>query len=216
MRCLEKLARFVELAKSTQPGNLAFLIVSLLMSGCVSPVTDRIGVGPYDPSPGQPYGRPNPAAPSELAQFNFMIGRNDCSEQRRNGEDGSWSNTRRTWDARYTLNGYGIIDSGSSGATVSTNVRVFDEAAGLWNVTFFSMPTYSSGTWSGNRVGERIVLKRPQLAPGGAAGFSRLTFFNISEGGFEWAGEWVSEDERVVYPFWKIQCTKVDAAVQLR
>ena len=39
-------------------------------------------------------------------------------------------------------------------------------------------------------------------------GFYRLTFSDINSEGYQWAGEWVSKDETVVFPTWKISCTK--------
>ncbi|MCG2589455.1 hypothetical protein [Rhodohalobacter sulfatireducens] len=37
---------------------------------------------------------------------------------------------------------------------------------------------------------------------------NRLTFSNISKDGFDWAGDWVNKDESILYPFWRIYCTK--------
>ncbi len=163
----------------------------------------------YEPSSEHPFGRPNPDAPPEISQFAFMIGENDCINSRRQPGSDTWVESTRTWDAKYTLNGYGIIDSGRSGTTTNGNVRIYDTASKQWQVTFFAMPAYSSGVWSGGMVGDDIVLKQAQVAPGNnIPGHSTLTFSNISMDGFDWRGEWISEDGSIVYPFWKVSCKK--------
>jgi hypothetical protein len=75
------------------------------------------------------------------------------------------------------------------------------------------MPVFSTGVWTGNMEGDNMVLKQPQKAPGtDLDGISRLTFSNISESGFDWSGEWVSEDGSVTFPFWRISCQKLESA----
>jgi hypothetical protein len=187
---------------------LLFLILTLLL-GCQS-YSGRPGEMGYEPGNRYPFGRPNPDAPPELSQFSFMIGQNDCNEQRLNNATGKWDSGERTWDAQYYLNGFAIRDSGRSGTRSNGNVRIFDTASQQWNVTFFSMPAYSSGVWSGGMDDEKMVLLRPQKAPGtDFDGFSRLTFSNIDDRGFDWTGEWVSADGNTVFPFWRISCTHI-------
>lgn len=164
----------------------------------------------YEPSAQYPFGRANPEAPAETAQFDFMIGENDCLEQRIDNATGEWVDGVRSWDAHYYMNGFAIRDSGKSGATTNSNIRVFDTAASEWAVTFFSAPIYGSGTWRGRMEGGNMVLRQAQKAPGtDFDGFSTLTFSNVSDRGFDWSGEWISEDGSVVFPFWRIQCQKV-------
>ncbi len=165
----------------------------------------------YDPNDEYPFGRKNPAAPVELSQFHFMVGQNDCEEQRLNNVSGEWVAGIRSWDAHYYMNGYAIRDGGASATSTNGNIRIFDPSEKQWNVTFFSMPAYSSGVWKGVKEGGNIVLKQAQKAPGtDFDGFSTLTFSNISAAGFDWSGEWISEDGSVVFPFWRVQCRKVN------
>lgn len=170
---------------------------------------ERQGAPEYEPGVINPFGRPNPAAPEELAQFHFMVGENDCSEERLNSATQQWERSARTWDAHYTMNGFAILDTGRSGSTSNGNMRIFDPLSGQWQVHFFSMPVYGSGIWTGGMEQDKMVLRQPQKAPGtDFDGVSRLTFFNISDQGFSWIGEWVSEDGSVVIPFWRISCWK--------
>jgi hypothetical protein len=145
-----------------------------------------------------------------VAEFAFMVGRNDCIDSRRQPGSNEWVDGTRDWDARYFMNGFGIVDTGRSGPASNGNVRVFDAATGKWHVTFYSMPTYSSGVWKGCKTGDDIVLEKPQKALGTTfVGVSRLTFHNIREEGFDSKGEWVSDNGLVVFPFWTISCRKL-------
>ena len=38
----------------------------------------------------------------------------------------------------------------------------------------------------------------------------RLTFYDMRETGYKWIGEWVDKGETIIYPTWKIECTKKD------
>jgi len=73
----------------------------------------RVASLSYEPSEQHPFGRANPEAPPELAQFHFMVGKNDCSEQRLNNATGDWVEGSRTWDGHYFMNGFGIRDGES-------------------------------------------------------------------------------------------------------
>lgn len=189
-------------------GLLSLALATLLLIPLASNA-QRAAALDYEPSPAHPFGRPHPDAPKELGQFAFMIGQNDCTEERLNNTTQEWVAGERTWDAHYFMNGHGIRDSGRSGSTTNGNIRLFDTLTKTWNVTFFSSPVYGSSTWQGKKVGDEIILKIPQKAPGtDFDGFSTLTFSNISETGFDWRGEWISVDESVVFPYWRISCVK--------
>lgn len=192
--------------------NQAQLRVGVMLLSFVSfsvSAQPRAGGMEYDPSPANPFGLPNPAAPQQIAQFAFIIGKSDCTEERLNNATGEWQSSARTWDGHYIMNGFGIFDSGKSASSANSNIRVYDESRGQWQVTFFAMPSYSSSVWKGGLESENMVLKQPQQAPGTSLdGFSTLTFSNISNQGFEWSGEWISEDGSIVFPFWRVSCKK--------
>lgn len=188
-----------------------FLVFSCVLQSCSSgPQSGLPSRLSFDPSAAHPFGRPNPQAPAQLQQFDFLIGHNECSEERLNNATGEWIEGERSWDAHYFLNGFGILDFGTSGGSTNGNVRIFDTATEQWHVSFFSTPVYGSGTWSGGLIEDRIELERPQQAPGTTLdGINRLTFYDISVGGFKWRGEWRSLDGANVFPFWRITCHKV-------
>ena len=164
----------------------------------------------YDPGPGQPFGKMNPQASPEVSEFSFLIGRNDCHEERRDPQTGQWQTPgKRIWDAAWYMNGHAVRDWGSTSGGQTANIRIFDPVDGRWKVSYFSSPTYSNGIWQGGLQGADIVLTRPQKAPNGTDGESRLTFYEIADTSFRWKGEWVAEDGSVIYPFWRITCQKL-------
>ncbi|MCB1024854.1 MAG: hypothetical protein KDB79_10715, partial [Acidobacteria bacterium] len=155
----------------------------------------------YEPGPAYPFGRLNPDAPPETAQFSFMIGEFDCIDEIVNPQDGKWLKFPAIWNARYFLNGHGIIDQYWSPQFSTSNIRIFDSKEHKWMVTFFRMPGYGSGVWSGIKEGDDLVMRQGNNEKG-----TRLTFSKISEKGFEWIGEGMTEGEPK--PFWRSSCRR--------
>lgn len=168
----------------------------------------RATAGAYGPSPSYPYGRPNPAAPPELQQFDFMVGEFDCQEGTR-WPDGSWNEFWAIWNARYFLNGHGIQDVYWNPMRSTSNLRIFDPKGGRWKVTYFQMPGYFSGVWEGKKEGDNMVVRRKIAPVEGKQRTSRLTFSNIHPGGYDWIGETVTEgDEENARAFWRSSCQR--------
>ena len=163
--------------------------------------------GAYEPNVAYPFGRPNPKAPAELSQFAFMIGINECMDETFNA-DGSSEKFPARWNAHYFLNGYGIQDQyWTPGEFVTSNIRIFDSKSGKWKVTFFTKPGYGSGAWEGEQLGSELVMHQFSTAADGSTSESRLTFYDISDGGFEWKAETVRGDTTVIG--WTSSCHKV-------
>ena len=109
------------------------------------------------------------------------------------------------------MNGHAVQDEvWRENGLYAGSIRQFQADSVQWVVTYFSYPGVSTkpGTWIGQKEGDKIVLKMPQKAPNGMEGFSRLSFYDMSDSGFRWLGEWVSQDGSFTYPFWKIKCKK--------
>ena len=165
----------------------------------------------HEPSAKHPFGSPNPEAPPQISDFAGMIGRSDCLSLRRN-PDGSWQDSlKMIWEFKYILNGHAIQDLTFNEKGINaTSIRQYNKDSANWVVSYNATGFVSNtpGVWLGNREGDKVVLKQNQKAPNGAEGFSRLTFFNIREEGFDWKGEWVDKAETITYPFWYIWCRK--------
>jgi len=167
----------------------------------------------YEPSKEHPFGLPNPEAPKEILDFAPLIGECNCLSQTR-GADGSWAKeVEMLWRFKYIMNGMAIQDETlKQDASYAGSIRQFIPDSTRWYVHYYSSgnPTTILPSWEGNKNEDgNIVLLRDQTAPNGMEGFYRITFSDISDTGFKWAGEWVSKDQSIEWPTWKISCTKI-------
>jgi hypothetical protein len=166
----------------------------------------------YEPTEIDPYGTKNPKAPTQLDDFKPLIGMCDCDSERRN-PDGTWAKAvKMTWKFKYIMNGMAIQDETlKADGKHSGSIRQFQKDSLKWYVHYYASasPTATLAAWEGNKTDDgSIVLYKPQKAPNGTDGFSRLTFYDITDKGYKWVGEWVDKTETVVFPFWKIACVK--------
>ena len=165
----------------------------------------------FEPSVAHPFGLANPDAPEQVKDFDPMIGLCMCKSLQRN-PDGSWQDTlNMLWKFKYIMNGTAVQDEvWRENDLYAGSIRQYQPDSAKWVVTYFSYPSVSTkpGVWLGNKQGNKIVLTQDQTAPNGMKGYSRLTFHNMRAEGFDWSGEWVSEDGSVVYPFWNIFCSR--------
>ena len=165
----------------------------------------------YESSDAFPFGRPNPEAPKQIKDYASLIGECNCKSFSRK-KDGSWNDpVDMIWEWSYIMNGMAVqdktlkADGGHSGS-----IRQFIADSSKWYVHYYSSkkPSTTLSTWTGNKKDDKIVLYRDQKAPNGTEGFYRLSFYDISKSGYKWVGEWVDKTETIVYPTWKIECTR--------
>lgn len=166
----------------------------------------------YEPTKDHPFGRLNPEAPPQTADFGPMIGLSDCKSLTRNA-NGEWlkDTVDVIWRYKYILNGMAVQDETLKEDGIHTSsIRQYDKSAKKWYVTFFSsaVPSASPGTWKGEKKDNEIILYNEQKAPNGTDGFYKITFHDISEKGFNWKGEWVDPTESFSFPTWLLFCTK--------
>jgi len=165
----------------------------------------------YEASDDFPYGRLNPEAPPQTADYAALIGLCDCKSESRNA-DGSWADPiDMTWKWKYIMNGMAVQDETlKDDGKHSGSIRQYSRDSAQWYVHYYSSAAIAArlSTWEGNKKGNDIVLYRDNTAPNGTEGFYRLTFSNISDKGFNWIGEWTDKTEKIVYPTWKITCLK--------
>lgn len=186
-----------------------FLFLTFLtgLSAQISPERTQ-----YEPSPKQPFGLPSPEMKDALKDFSPMIGLCDCKSVNRN-PDGTWQDTVNiNWSFKYILNGTAIQDeTWKEDDKYTTSIRQFNTDSLKWVVTFFgsSPKSWKPGIWVGDKQGENIILYKDQKAPNGLEGVSRLTFYDITDHGYKWIGEWVDKAGTITYPFWTINCRKV-------
>lgn len=166
----------------------------------------------YDASKEFPYGKANPEAPQQIKDYQAMIGTCNCTSESKK-PDGTWAEpVNMTWTWKYILNGMAVQDETlKADGSHSGSIRQYVADSSRWYVHWYSSKTPSTTfpVWEGNKKDDgTIVLYNEQKAPNGADGFFRLTFYDISETGYKWIGEWVDKTEPVVFPTWKINCIR--------
>lgn len=158
------------------------------------------------------FGTPSPDAPSQVRDYDELIGISDCKSLAR-GPDGIWGDQQEmTWTYRYILGGTAVQDETvKSDGFHAGSIRQYNPEESSWYVHYYSnkgAPAATLPAWKGERNGNEMRLSRPQKAPNGADGFYKIRFYDISEKGFKWLGGWESADGSVVFENWKIDCNK--------
>lgn len=166
----------------------------------------------YEPSDQHPFGKLNPAAYPETGDFAPLLGISECSSVNR-APDGSWNKeVKMLWTWKYIMDGMAVQDETLKEDGIhSGSIRQFNADSSKWYVHYYTTGSAVNTlpSWEGSKKENgNIVLYREQTAPNGMEGYYRLTFHDISEESFNWVGEWVSPDESIVYPTWKISCEK--------
>lgn len=166
----------------------------------------------YEATKENPFGKYNPKAPKEVQDYQDLIGLCNCTSTSRK-PDGSWAKPiKMTWEWRYIMNGMAVQDlTLKEDNRHSGSIRQYDAVKKQWNVHYYASSSASQtlSTWNGNKNEEgKIVLYKTQKAPNGTEGYFRLTFYDISDKGYKWVGEWTDLKEKIVYPTWKISCVK--------
>jgi hypothetical protein len=146
----------------------------------------------------QEYGKPSPNAPPELSRFAFLIGE-WRGEARLKRDEGTWEHLNATWEGRYILEGYVIVDEyrmttqAGELLVLGMNLRSYDAKNKTWNMKWLNA---LAGTWvdlgpeelGGVKADEKAITYSMK-EPVAAHVFTRATYTNISENHFTWRGE---------------------------
>jgi len=158
-----------------------------------------------------PFGQYNPAAPSEVNDFELLMGRAECLTSTRIDKDNWTTPVDMMWTFKYIMNGMAVQDEVlRSDGTHAGSIRQYNNETELWLVYFYSNTAFPDQlpTWVGGKEGADLVFSKAQQAPNGTDGKYRVKFFDITPSSYEWVGEWVDLTEQIVYPTRKISCKK--------
>lgn len=149
----------------------------------------------------------NPNAPSELSQFEFMIGEFNRVDSVFNRSTGQWDVSNGEWNAGYILNGLAIQDHSVNYASenVTTNIRIYDSSKNKWVVSWFKMPGPGMSTFEGEKIGNEIILKGTTPAPNSTMPI-QLIFFDIKDDSYKWKGQINVNGQW--FTFWKLSCVR--------
>ncbi|GAB4109260.1 MAG: hypothetical protein Kow001_09110 [Acidobacteriota bacterium] len=159
------------------------------------------------------YGKPNPRAPQELAQFAFLLGKwRGLARLKR--EDGTWETLNASWEGRYILDGYAIADEyrmttpDGQLLVFGANLRAYDAGKKAWNMKWLNA---LSGTWTdlgpeelGGVVADGAAISYCMEEPVARHALTRATYVRISADRFTWRGE-RSDDGRTWEQFLVIE-----------
>lgn len=154
---------------------------------------------PAEPPAGAPAaafdpGRPNPQAPAEIALFGRLAGTWDV-EMKIRQDDGSWPEAGfpAEWRFRYILDGWAIQDDWfappphlpveEEPRQLGTGLRIYDDAAGHWDVAWISNTQRQVSTFEARPEGEDGIVMTGLYASGKP---SRTTFFDVTGDSFDW------------------------------
>ncbi len=168
----------------------------------------------YESTDEYPYGRLNPEAPKQTADYAPIIGRCECKSVARLNQT-TWADTvMMQWTFKYIMNGMAVQDQTLKADGVhSGSIRQYNTDSSSWYVHYYSTSAATPilSAWSGNKAENGdIVLYKDQPAPNGMEGFFKIVFSNITEKGFNWTGAWVDKTESITYPTWRIYCDKLE------
>lgn len=166
----------------------------------------------YEPNESNPFGQPNPDAPEQIKDYQHLIGLSNCKSLTRDNQ-GEWrkDSVDVIWRFKYIMNGMAVQDESLKSDNIhTTSIRQFHTETGKWYVSFYSSaaPSNTNTAWEGGKKDNKIILYKEQKAPNGLDGFYKITFYDISENGFNWRGEWVDPEEKFSYPTWHLFCIK--------
>ena len=133
---------------------------------------------------------PHPGAPQETAQYAFMIGEWECQTMS-SRPDGSVSEGRARWTARYILGGWAIQDEWvterSGGQSFyGTNIRSFDPEKKKWNNMWLSSGSLKWTHFESEQFGATMVMIGGRGRDSVGEYLDRNTFHNISANHFDW------------------------------
>ena len=141
---------------------------------------------------------PTPEYPGRMRRFGQLVGTWAVHGSKLDESTGEWAEREFTWIVQFVLDGRAVQDveveasttHPSGFETVATAVRVYDQLAGAWRVSYFA-PTlgeYCHLVATPYRNGLR------QDGTGTDGRPVRWNFTSITEDGYTWEG-WVSDDE---------------------
>jgi hypothetical protein len=182
-----------------------FLLVAMLSTSLIIAQYDNEISDEY------PFGKAHPDAPQQIKDFQPMIGECECNSVLRN-QDQTWAEPETIiWKWKYIMNGKGVQDETlKPDGKHSGSIRQYIADSSRWYVHYYSsfLPSTTLPAWEGNKEDGKIILFKDQTAPNGMEGFYRITFYDMTETGYKWLGEWVDKEQKIVYPTWKIECTR--------
>lgn len=136
------------------------------------------------------FGKLNPAAPEETAQFQFLVGRWHA-EYSGISSDGTVTKGTADWRIKYILNGFALQDEWSYSlpdgtiAGYGTMFRTFDAKKKEWTIVEQTTGNLEFNHMTAKKVGDTMVMYEEGETPEGKIHMRRV-FHNITRDSFDW------------------------------
>jgi hypothetical protein len=141
-------------------------------------------------SAAQDYGTRNPAAPPEVDQFAFLVGRWHC-DFTGNRADGSVMKGTADWRIRWIIDGHALQDewtfADENGTVLNhgTMFRTWDAGKGHWTIVEQGSTSPRFHFMTAEKVGETMVMHEEIETAGGKIK-ARRVFHDITPDSFQW------------------------------
>ncbi|MDA8142876.1 MAG: hypothetical protein M0T81_02720 [Thermoplasmatales archaeon] len=134
--------------------------------------------------------RLNAAGPAEdmkekLMLFGQFVGDWDIVECKNLMQDGSWKTSKGELHWGWILGGRAVQDIWTSVPDMGTTVRFYDSGIDAWRSTWISPTQNVVRMFTGNKVGDEIVLETKESS----TDIMKWIFFSIQENSFRWRAE---------------------------
>ncbi len=142
------------------------------------------------PSQVPSFGRLNPEAPPETAQFDFFIGEWECTMKTMRPDGQGYGERKASWTAYYILDGWAIQDewvstAGQGGSGFGTNIRSFNPKTRKWDNRWLSSGSLQWKYFESEMVGDTMVMTGEGVDPRGVF-VDRNTFYDIEKDSWKW------------------------------
>lgn len=136
------------------------------------------------------FGRLNPAAPPQTAQFAFLIGVWDCKTKFLTPQ-GNHAEASATWTGRYILDGWAIQDDWVSRRPDGTefhgtNIRSFNPETKKWDNRWLAAGTLQWKYFESEQQGETMVMIGGEGRDPRGEFIDRNTFYEITPRSWKW------------------------------
>ncbi len=136
------------------------------------------------------FGKLNPEAPPETAQFAFMVGEWDCKTRFMKPDGSGYGEGRAKWTAYFILDGWALQDEWISslpngGKAHGTNIRSFNPETRQWDNRWLSSGNLQWKYFSAEKVGDTMVMTG-EGRDGRGPFVDRNVFYEITADHWKW------------------------------
>lgn len=140
---------------------------------------------------GGDFGRLNPEAPPETAQFAFLVGEWECKTKFMKPDGSGYQQGRATWTGYFILDGWAIQDDwvgygpdGKEGH--GTNLRSFNPRTGKWDNRWLPAGSLQWAYFEAEQRGDTLVMTGGEGTDPRGEYVDRNVFYDVSPHGFRW------------------------------